>query len=372
MCSTEGISSKSGSISPLLKLPNELFFEVASHLKSFKDVNSLARTSCFLHGIFNPHLYRRAVTANRIVRDRIVGSVLSRHPPASLALLLDNGLSVNHAGQFPGGIGKEAMLRFLCRLGQERSVPLARLLIQRGADIEEKDSKAQTLLHITAMSNNCGIAALFLAQPDGPGVNAEDKFGRTPLHYVSSHGHEMIKLLIAHGAAVDARDWGNSTPLYWALLRKNFDIVPTLLAHGSDGGARIGSGETLLHYVSACFSNSEHKVAKLLLEHGAQVNATDLSGRTPLHWVFEAHSGEARLALNGYHPMAKFLLEKGADVNAISNDGLSPLQRALSRYSDEATLAILLKHGADVKVLSKEERRLLRIRTSRPVRGGKR
>jgi hypothetical protein len=59
---------------------------VASHLKSFKDLNSLARTSRFFHMMFNPHLYRRAIAADRIVLDGIVGWVLSGHRLASLRL----------------------------------------------------------------------------------------------------------------------------------------------------------------------------------------------------------------------------------------------------------------------------------------------
>jgi hypothetical protein len=56
-----------------MTLPNELFLEVASHLKSFKDLNSLVRTSRFFHGMFNIQLYRRAVAADRRVLDGIVG-----------------------------------------------------------------------------------------------------------------------------------------------------------------------------------------------------------------------------------------------------------------------------------------------------------
>jgi ankyrin repeat protein len=356
MCSTEGISSKA----LLLGLPNELLFEVASHLYVFKDLNSLVRTSRFFHEMFNPQLYRRAVAAKQnIVRDNVVARVLLGCRLASLTLLLDHGLSVNHIGQFPGDLGDETMLRFLCsRYDTGPRTPLARLLIQRGADIEAKDSIASaTLLHTAAKYNNCGIAALLLTHQNSPDVNAADKYGRTPLHYASKHGREIIELLIAHGAAVDSRDDIGRTPLHWAIHGRNYELVPTLLAHGADGGSRNNFGETLLHrHASAWFENSSqhHKVAKLLLEHGALVNATDEGGLTPLHWVWIN-----RPAWNNGFTMAKFLLENGADVNAISNRGLSPLQYALSasQYDRGAMVALLLEHGADVSGLSKEERR---------------
>jgi ankyrin repeat protein len=52
--------------------------------------------------------------------------------------------------------------------------------------------------------------------------------------------------------------------------------------------------------------------------------------------------------------MVKFLLENGADVNAISLIGRSPLRDAFSR-KNQSVAALLLKHGADVTVLNREE-----------------
>jgi hypothetical protein len=68
---TEDIHSSFTSPAPLMKLPNELFFEVASHLESFKDLNSLLRTNRFFHTLFNSHLYRLAVAAGKSVLEEI-------------------------------------------------------------------------------------------------------------------------------------------------------------------------------------------------------------------------------------------------------------------------------------------------------------
>jgi hypothetical protein len=109
-----------------MALPNELLFEVASHLESFSDLN------------FNIHLYRRAVDASDPVREDIVQWVLSEYRLASLTLLLDNGLSVD---QKLDTLYPKTLLRRICGLSdQKRSVSLARLLIERGADVEERIS----------------------------------------------------------------------------------------------------------------------------------------------------------------------------------------------------------------------------------------
>jgi ankyrin repeat protein len=305
--------------SPLMMLPNELLCEVAPHLKSFKDLNSLVRTSHFFHGMFNTDLYRRAIDADDAVLDGIVGLVLSRYRLASLTLFLDNGLSANYTAHLYLTWWKGTMLYFLCTLIDEgRSVPLARLLIQRGADMKARDypGSSRTALHMAAFCNKRKIAALLLGHHGGADVNAADGFGTTPLHCASRP--EMVELLIAHGATVDARNRFGMSPLHHAVKWYHKNIITTLLAHG------------------------------------ASANTTGESGRTPLHLALESRlDSRARL------PLAKLLLEHGADVNAISNDGISPLQCAILRENRADEIEQLLEYGADVSVLDRAERQLL-------------
>jgi hypothetical protein len=125
--------------SPLLTLPKELLFEGASLLPSFKDLNSLLRTSRFLHTFSCPELYRSAIAADNDLnfRDNILPWVLSEYRIASLKFLLNNGLS---AHQKLGEHSEELLLWTYMRChDHQRLLPLTRLLIERGADIEAKD-----------------------------------------------------------------------------------------------------------------------------------------------------------------------------------------------------------------------------------------
>jgi hypothetical protein len=123
---------------PLLTLPSELLVEVASNLESFQDLSSLVRTSCVFHNLFNTHLYRRAVAADDPVREEIVVWVLKNYRLASLTLLLDNGLSVHQKLRLHWWEQADTcMLRWICHSrDKERSVPLAQLLLDRGALIQ--------------------------------------------------------------------------------------------------------------------------------------------------------------------------------------------------------------------------------------------
>jgi ankyrin repeat protein len=302
-------SNRSKSESPLMTLPNELFFEVASYLEGFKDLNSLLRATRLLRTLFNPLLYRRAVAADDTVREDIVSWVISRYRATSLRLLLDNGLSID---QRPSKYWPDnGMLRLLCAFGHDEcSVPMARLLIERGADTDAKDPRdAATVLHVAARAGAYGIAELLLAH--GADVNAADKNGNTSLHHASKQNAGMVNLLIAHGAAVNAPNNDGDTPLLLTNWSNYRAVMPVLLAHGADAGAHNNNGMTPLHEAARYFVSDDHELAKSLLEHGAAVNATDKEGLTPLHWATKSHSPQRTLF------MVKFLLENGAEVNAL-------------------------------------------------------
>jgi cytochrome c len=237
MSSTAG--TRASSKSSLLTLPNELLIEVAPHLKSFKDLNSLVRTSRLFHCLFNSLLYRRAVTANVTVREDIVRRVLHLYRAASLALLLDNGLSIHQEVRRDG----QGMLHEVCYLDlEEPSIPLARLLLERGADVHAKKSTLHFApLHVAASQSKCEIAKLLLAH--GADVNATGAYecDSTPLH-VAAIGYQpevfaMVKLLLQAGADVNALTSDGRSPLWLAYIYDLGRIGTLLLAHGADTDA---------------------------------------------------------------------------------------------------------------------------------------
>jgi ankyrin repeat protein len=345
MCSTNGAGGDS-SRSQLMRLPNEIIFEVAPHLQGFSDLNSLVRTSRFFHTMFNSRLYHLAVAADDSTLDNAIGYILSEYRLSSLTLLLDNGLSVKHTGKFAGDPDEQVMLRFLCKLDdQKRAVPLARLLIQRGANVDAKDvhpgHSAETVLYNAVVHNNCEMAALLLSH--GADVNAVNLQGKTPLHWAclgDGNNAEIIHLLIAHGADIEARCADGETPLLWS---RNPHAIAALLEHGADAGVRGIAGMTPLHWACEWFESEHEELGKSLLENGALVNATLENGETPLHCIVTEERDSCLF-------LAKFLLENGADVNAISDDGWSPLHCAIMRNPDRGVelIALLLHHGAMV------------------------
>jgi len=67
------------------------------------------------------------------------------------------------------------------------------LLIQKGANVNEKDEEGATPLHMAARSGNRGIAEILILK--GARVLEKDKKGKTPLDYVDSSDKAMRDLL---------------------------------------------------------------------------------------------------------------------------------------------------------------------------------
>ena len=101
--------------------------------------------------------------------------------------------------------------------------------------------------------------------------------GRTPLHCAANGGHkEIIELLIAEGADVNAKVEGAGTPLHYAARWGHKEIGKLLIAAGADVNAKNKYGSTPLH------SADTKEIAELIIAAGADVNAKDKNGRTPL------------------------------------------------------------------------------------------
>jgi ankyrin repeat protein len=333
----------------LLRLPNEILREVASQIDNLGDLNSLARTSHFFYTFLNTDLYQRAVAADDDVLDGIMQSVLADipYPVEALTRLLDYGLPLDLKID-----NSEGMLRYLSSLwDEERALQLARLLIERGADIEAPDSSSYTVLHIAAHCLNVSFASLLLSH--GANVNAETTRGCTPLHLVCSVNRRgdhaaMINVLVAAGANVNALDHSGDTPLLLAREQNYRVVVPALLAHGADVGGNT-HGKSPLHMAALYFDSGDHELAQALIERGAPISALSTGGRTPLHYACGFRRKKDLF-------MVRFLLEHGADVNARSHHGCTPLHDGMFFQwnfggSTRKLVKLLINSGADISVL---------------------
>jgi len=93
--------------------------------------------------------------------------------------------------------------------GDENSNMIARLLIDKGADVTAKDHQACTPLHLAAACRYVETAKMLIDH--GADIRARTDNGSEPIHFVTDR--EMVELLLSHGADINARSNFGETPL---------------------------------------------------------------------------------------------------------------------------------------------------------------
>ena len=147
-------------------------------------------------------------------------------------------------------------------------------LLDAGADVNAQDGDGSTALVNAAWLSDIATVRLLLDR--GAQVNAP-KGGMTPL-MVALRGYSKdadleekmatAKLLLEHGAHVQARDERGMTPLMWAAGSfGELQAVKWLLARGADVRARDKRGMTALQYAAGVHDMA---VVRLLRARGAR------------------------------------------------------------------------------------------------------
>ncbi|KAJ6481080.1 ankyrin repeat-containing domain protein [Mycena sanguinolenta] len=130
---------------------------------------------------------------------------------------------------------------------------------------------------------------------------AQSFWGRNALHIAVNAGNaEIVGLLLNAGANAASEDSHFGLPILLAAHNNDLETMKLLLNHGAPIDAKLGSDETALH--SACWMG-HLEMAELLLERGANIECS-------------GHYGNALgFAVARRNPaMVKLLLDKGADA----------------------------------------------------------
>jgi ankyrin repeat protein len=289
--------------------------------------------------------------------------------PKIVRLLLDHGAEVNQVNKY----GATALISAVCdgaicvfyrlahKLGVDRRqmsdakrdtlITEARsknaktigLLLDRGADVNLRDSEGQSALLEAVRRKDMETIHLLLDR--GAKVNVATKYGQTPLKEVAwdkraasnpsdDRGLTVAKWLLEKGADANGAERSGG-PLLGAAGSVYPDMVEILLKNRADPNVKDSGGytplaRTIYTYeppsyrkpgVVSDFNERRIRVVKLLLAHGADPN-------------LRLGDGSTALLCTAYHrhpDLMKLLLEKGADVNLRLENGSTILISALSR-----------------------------------------
>lgn len=207
-------------------------------------------------------------------------------------LLVDSGAGVNtraangsyplHAAAFhdkvtrfllsrganPNALTEKGFTALYSAAGSDYGAASTEALLSHGADPNAKVTNGRTALHQAASQGTTKVIEILLAHKVD--INAGDNAGYTPLYGAIQYAPNnvrrgVVELLVKNGANVNVKnDRDGETPLHKAISKGDIDVVKLLLAHGADVNAVSKYGVT-----SQYFARNSKAITQLLQEHGA-------------------------------------------------------------------------------------------------------
>ncbi|OXU26175.1 hypothetical protein TSAR_003967 [Trichomalopsis sarcophagae] len=239
--------------------------------------------------------------------------------------------------------------------------------IIKSKHISRKELRNLSLLWIAVLDSTCYLLIELLVRS---GADVNQLYGldqkvhyqidlnekSTILHALvqmnpNAKNERLVRLVLDHGADLEARDDNDRTALEFAVKYNRPRIFRILLKRGADFYARDSLGQTILY---TAVEKGRIMMTKRLLEIGAKLQIRNKRGQIPLHLAVK----------NGHFRIIKILLEKGADINAADNEGTTPLLEAARSIGNiNKLLMMLIQNGADASARNYLGRNILHCLT---------
>jgi ankyrin repeat protein len=144
-----------------------------------------------------------------------------------------------------------------------------------------------TLLHWACLSNRVPIARYLI--DNGADLNVgESRANETPLQWAvrDDSFKELVQLLIDSGSDLKHKSVGGLDALRIACRLNNINIAYLLLSSGADPNSLDDRGETVLHEIlKAPYNEYMTDLMRLLITLGADCSIPDITGNNSLHLI---------------------------------------------------------------------------------------
>jgi ankyrin repeat protein/tRNA A-37 threonylcarbamoyl transferase component Bud32 len=241
-------------------------------------------------------------------------------------------------------------------------VAVCRFLLEKGADVNIQDEAGWTCLHSACYSGNIECLSLLLQQEALlPYYNARNLDQTTPLHYFARSFSEYackeaFKKLVNGGADVNAQNKFGETPLHSAVLGDNMRTAKLLLKARADPNrqtSKLRGSETPLHWATKM---NKLELVKLLIKYGADVSIKSQAGYTSKDYALQKR----------YELIAQLLIKQEELLEWLSELGLQSLMKKfqfntitldeIPQLDDKTLDAMNIKEqGVRIKLLNPSE-----------------
>ncbi|MFT5642642.1 MAG: ankyrin repeat protein [Janthinobacterium sp.] len=172
----------------------------------------------------------------------------------TMGRLLAGGIDPNLAEPVRGDSGMILALR------EDANKVFMLLLAQPGSHLEATSGNGDTALMLASYKHNMAAVVALLAR--GAQVNRPNW---SALHYAAASGDEpILRVLLEHGAAIDARSPGKVTPLMMAAREGHPGAVRRLLKAGADAGLKSSDGMSALQFAQ---NADQNLIADVIVAH---------------------------------------------------------------------------------------------------------
>lgn len=174
-----------------------------------------------------------------------------------------------------------SVLHWAAVMGKERLV--AFLLKFKDCPFDEGDDTDATPLILATLKGSLAICRMLIER--GANVNQRNSNGHTPVKYAGSKNHkELLQYLLDCGGDPNARDHIGDTPLHRVASMEHHECLRILLTHPKSKptisiNAQNNLGNTALHL--AC-EGDDATTALILIDHGASAEILNKEKESPL------------------------------------------------------------------------------------------
>ncbi|HSP66111.1 MAG TPA: ankyrin repeat domain-containing protein, partial [Bryobacteraceae bacterium] len=247
---------------------------------------------------------------------------------AKVRLLVDHGANVNAVSK---NLGRTPLL---IAAGYPNTVPVLKLLLDKGADLRARDRSGENALRKAARFSDVSVVRFLHEQ----GLDLNEPGGGSPALTVATaaqgrHYAPTIEYLLEHGATFEAQ-----TSI--APVRFDSKFIARWIAAGAGVNTPATRYDRTPLMAAASSDEASIEILRLLLDKGADPNARDKDGESALDWAMH-RKDSAKIAL---------LRERGAQEGDTPRDRTYPRPQGTSdpKVSVAKSIALLQSTASSV------------------------